>query len=130
MLHCKVIAGNKAQYVRTFQGLVEMYQLLMYSKSNGGQYTKNATAQPNGVWEGNIHFLPNFRFFAAILRFFKIFTHFQMAKKEGNLDRQLFPASPCIRVNFFLQKKTTKKEKLILGAKTRFCGNSHLFEIL
>ncbi len=49
--------------------------LLMYSKSNGGQYTKNTMAQPNGIWGGgggggNIHFLPNFRFFAAILRFF------------------------------------------------------------
>ncbi len=33
---------------------------------NGGQYTKNAMAQLNDVWEGNIHFLPNLRFFALI----------------------------------------------------------------
>ncbi len=87
-----------------------MYQLLLMStKSNGRPYTKSTMVQPNGIWEGNIHFLPNFRLFAAILRSFKIFAHFQMAKKRGNFDRQLFPASPLIRVDCFLKKKKKKK---------------------
>ncbi len=51
-----------------------------------------------------------------------------MAKKRGNLNRRLFPASPYVRVDFFLQKKDQKKEKLILGAKMRFCGNSHIYK--
>ncbi len=44
-----------------------------------------------------------------------------MAKKRGNLDRRLFSLSPPARGDFFQQTK----KKTILGAKTRFCGNSH-----
>ncbi len=34
-----------------------------------------------------------------------------MAKKQVNLDWRLFPASPCVRVDFFQQKKKKKKTK-------------------
>ncbi len=54
----------------------------MYSKSNGGKYTKNAMTQPNGVWEGTIHFLPNFRIFRAILAFSKSSLIFKWPKSE------------------------------------------------
>ncbi len=54
-----------------------------------------------------------------------------MAKKQGNLDQRLFPASPCVRVDFFLQQlHPLPVKKLILGAKTRFCGNSHISKIM
>ncbi len=43
-----------------------------------------------------------------------------MAKKRGNLDRRLFSSSP--RVGDFLRQK-----KPISRAKTRFCGNSHIY---
>ncbi len=49
----------------------------MYSKSNVGQYMKNTMAQPNGVWEGNIYFLPKFRF----LRQFYAFSIFSLIFK-------------------------------------------------
>ncbi len=85
--------------------------MLIYLKLNGGQYMKDTMAQPNGVWDSSIHLLRNFSFFAAILCFFKIFTHFQMALKQGKLDRRLFPASPYVRVDFSLQKKKKQQQK-------------------
>ncbi len=46
-----------------------------------------------------------------------------MAKKRKNLDRRLFSSSPRVRVDFFRQKNNKKPT---LGAKTRFCDNSHI----
>ncbi len=47
-----------------------------------------------------------------------------MAKKQGNLNRRLFPVSPRISLDFFIQKGKKNKKTLILSAKTCFYGNS------
>ncbi len=47
-----------------------------------GQYTKNIMAQPNGVWEGYIHFLPNSRFLLQFYAFSKFLLIFKWPKSE------------------------------------------------
>ncbi len=71
------------------------------------------------------HFLPNFRFFAVFLHFllnFRSFSNGQKARKPQSAT--FFIITTCKR-RFFPTKK-----HLILGAKTRFCGNSHIFRNL
>ncbi len=103
-----------------------MYQLLLMCMRNQMAVCtrKILWRSPMMSWRVIFTFCRISDFLRQFYAFFKIFAHFQMAKKRGNLDRRLFPASPRVRVDFILQKKNYRK--VILGAKTCLYGNSHI----
>ncbi len=89
------------------------------------QYKKKTTAQPKSVWEGNIHFLPNFRFLGQFYPFSKFLLVFKWPKREET--SVTFSSITTRKSRFFHTKKKTTKN-LILSAKAHFCGNSHIFQ--
>ncbi len=107
-----------------------MYQLLlMYSKSNGREYTENTVVQPNGVWEGNIHFCQ----ISDFLWQFYAFSNFSLIFKWPKSEETSIGTFSSI-IMYKSRFLPTKKEKLnlwlrrisvaivtFLEIKSRFC---------
>ncbi len=66
----------------------------------------------NGVWAGNIHFLPNFRFFCSNFTLFLNFYSFSNVQKVRKPWLKTFSSIIMCKSRFFpKQKKKTKKQK-------------------
>ncbi len=115
-------------YILRFSRCTSCCWCIRNQMGEGAVHKEYNGTQPNGVREGNIHFLPNFRFFGGNFTLFLNFHSFSNGQTARKPRSVTFSSITMCKSRFFSTKKK-RKEKVILGAKTRFCGNRYLYSI-